>query len=61
MKHLGYSMEDLGTMFSENVARCFKLIDRGKIEVGRRADLTLMDADLNVKQTIVQGRTLYKA
>ena len=61
MKRLGYSMEELGTMFSENVARCFNLPDRGKIEVGRRADLTLMDPELNVKQTFVKGQSLYKA
>lgn len=61
MKRLGYSMEDIGTMFTENVARCFGLKDRGKIEVGRRADLVLMDADLKVMQTFVKGQSLYKA
>ena len=61
MKRLGYSMEDLGTMFAENAARCFNFKDRGKIEVGRCADLVLMDSDLNVKQTFVKGQTVYKA
>ncbi len=61
MKRLGYTMDELGTMFSENVARCFNLTDRGKIEVGRRADFTIMDADLHVKQTFVKGQLLYKA
>jgi len=60
MKRLGYSMEELGTMFSENVARCFNLTDRGKIEVGRRADFTIMDQDLYVKQTFVKGRTVFR-
>jgi N-acetylglucosamine-6-phosphate deacetylase len=61
MKRLGYSMEELGTMFSENAARCFGLTDRGKIEVGRRADLCIMDPELNVKQTFVKGQSVYKA
>ena len=61
MKRLGYAMEDLGTMFTENAARCFGLKDRGKIEVGRRADLVIMDPDLNVMQTFVKGKSLFKA
>jgi N-acetylglucosamine-6-phosphate deacetylase len=61
MKRLGYSMEELGTMFSENAAVCFKLSDRGKIEVGRRADLCIMDPELNVLQTFVKGELLFKA
>jgi N-acetylglucosamine-6-phosphate deacetylase len=61
MKRLGYSMEDIGTMFSENAARCFNLKDRGKIEAGRRADLVIMDAELRVIQTFVKGQSLFKA
>ncbi|PWL43355.1 MAG: hypothetical protein DBY42_02220 [Bacillota bacterium] len=61
MKRLGYSMEDIGTMFTENAARCFELHDRGKIEIGRRADLVIMDPELHVVQTFVQGESLYKA
>jgi len=61
MKAMGYSMEDLGTMFSENAARCFDLKDRGKIEVGRRADLVIMDSELNVVETFILGESVYKA
>ena len=32
----------------------------GKVEVGKRADLLLLDKDLNLKQTIIAGRTEYK-
>ena len=33
----------------------------GTIEVGKRADLLLLDKDLNLKQTVIAGRTVYSS
>ena len=57
---LGLSMEEIGSLYAENVARCIGITDRGKIEVGRCADFVLMDKDYNVIQTIIDGKTYYK-
>jgi N-acetylglucosamine-6-phosphate deacetylase len=57
--NIGFTLEELGTMFSENAARMLGLNDRGKIEVGRRGDLVIMDSGLHVEQTIQLGRVIY--
>ncbi len=54
------SREEVGLLYAENVARCLNLTDRGKIEAGRKADLTLMDADYNVILTVKNGKTVYR-
>ena len=56
----GFSLEEVGVMFSENAAEILKLKDRGKIEVDRRADFVVMDEQLNVVQTYIEGKLLYK-
>lgn len=55
-----FTLEEIGTLFSENAAKILRLNDRGKIEIGRRADLVLMDQDLNVEETYVLGKRVYK-
>ncbi len=35
--------------------------DCGSIEVGKRADLVALDADLNVRLTLVGGRVAFRA
>ena len=55
------SDEQIGSLYGENPALCLGIKDRGKIEVGRRADFTIMDNDYNVLQTIIKGETYYKA
>lgn len=55
-----FTLEEIGTLFTENAAKILKLNDRGKIESGRRADLVIMDQDLNVEETYVLGECLYK-
>ena len=35
--------------------------DRGTIEVGKRADFTVLDGDFNVLYTVVGGKVVYKA
>lgn len=34
--------------------------ERGSIEVGKYSDIVILDEDLNVKQTIVEGKTVYR-
>ncbi|MGI9612955.1 MAG: N-acetylglucosamine-6-phosphate deacetylase [Acidimicrobiales bacterium] len=52
--------EALATV-TEIPATCLGLTDRGRIEVGRRADLVALDAEHRVVLTFVGGRLLYDA
>ena len=56
----GFTLEEIGTIFSENAAKVMKLNDRGKIEVGRVGDLVIMDQQLNINQTIMDGFVVFK-
>ncbi|MDL2225598.1 amidohydrolase family protein [Eubacteriales bacterium OttesenSCG-928-M02] len=56
----GYTLEEIGTMFSENAAKMMGLTDRGKVEVGRRGDLVIMSPDLYVEKTIMLGKPVYE-
>lgn len=58
---IGLSMEEVGSLYSENPAKCLNITDRGKIEAGRRADFVLMDKDYHVLETIILGQSYYKA
>ena len=58
---VGLTMEEVGKLYFENPARCLRLTDRGKIEVGRRSDLVLMDHDYKVLKTIIGGEVYYEA
>ncbi|MBO5770018.1 MAG: N-acetylglucosamine-6-phosphate deacetylase [Spirochaetales bacterium] len=51
----GISIEDASYMLSASPADIYKLSDRGRIKNGLRADLVLMDKDLNLKMVIVKG------
>lgn len=55
-----FSLETIGKIFTENAAEAYLLKDRGKIEVGRKADLVLMDKDLNVLKTMINGEWFYE-
>jgi N-acetylglucosamine-6-phosphate deacetylase len=55
----GYSLEDLGKIFSENAPKMLRLTDRGKIEAGRRADIVIMDKKLHVKKTLILGEVVF--
>ncbi len=57
---LGLTMEEVGSLYAENVALCLDIKDRGKIEVGRMSDFTLMDKDYNVLKTIIDGEVYYE-
>jgi len=56
----GLTMEEVGTLYAENVAACLNVTDRGKIAVGRKSDLVLMTEDYEVLQTIIGGKTVYR-
>jgi len=56
---VGLSREEVASIFTENVAGCLGIKDRGKIEKGRRSDFVLMDDNYNVKRTIIAGKTAY--
>jgi N-acetylglucosamine-6-phosphate deacetylase len=56
---IGFTLEEIGTMFSENAAQMLGLCDRGKIKAGCRGDLVIMDTGLHVEQTIQLGRVIY--
>ncbi len=51
--------EEVGSLFSESVAKCLNITDRGKIEVGRRSDFMIIDSDYNVEKTIIGGKVYY--
>lgn len=56
----GASLADAVRMMSETPARIVGLNDRGIIAVGKRADFTLFDGDINVKSVISGGKTIFE-
>ena len=56
---VGLSREEVGSLYSESPAKCLNITDRGKIEVGRKSDLVIMDKDYNVITTIIDGKVYY--
>ena len=46
---------------TENVADAMGLVDRGKLEIGRRGDFVVLAEDGRVKETWVSGRKVYQA
>jgi N-acetylglucosamine-6-phosphate deacetylase len=36
-------------------------VDRGRIEVGRRADLVVLDHDLGVVETLIGGEVVFRS
>lgn len=58
MKFTGISLSDSIKMASENVAKIYKLNDRGKLETGKQADLILFDIkedNIIIKETYKNG------
>ncbi len=53
-------VEDLWPLLSKNQSEMLRLADRGVIEKGRRADLVVLDDNLEVIETIVKGRRVYR-
>jgi N-acetylglucosamine-6-phosphate deacetylase len=62
MRSLGCTEVDVAQMAAANPARLIRLGDEcGSIEEGKRADLVALDADGNVRLTIVGGRVAFQA
>lgn len=54
------TLSELVAMTSANAAAQLGLSNKGKIESGRDADLTIIDKDWNVQMTICRGTIAYK-
>ena len=52
-------MEEVGSLYCENVAKCLNITDRGKIKVGRKSDLIIMNEDYEALMTIIDGKVFY--
>ena len=52
---LGLSVEEASLRVSTHAADFLGLADRGRLVVGARADVVVLDADLNLTQVLVQG------
>ena len=55
MKHTGASIVNVFQYASYNPARAVGFFDRGEITVGKRADLVLVDYNMNIKKVIMKG------
>ncbi len=55
MKHTGASVVNVFQFASYNPARAVGFLDRGEIAVGLRADLVMVDYNMNVKNVILKG------
>lgn len=55
MIHTGASIVDVFRFASTNPARAVGLSDRGEIAVGKRADLVMVDYNMNMKSVIMKG------
>lgn len=61
LDHTGLSVPEVSCMASGNAAKQLGISDRtGSITVGKQADLVWTDAKFNVRQTWVQGRSVYE-
>ena len=56
MKHTGASIVDVFRYASYNPARAVGFYDRGEIAVGKRADMVIVDYQMNIKQVIFEGK-----
>jgi N-acetylglucosamine-6-phosphate deacetylase len=63
-KVTGCSLADAVQMASTNPAKLYNLNDRGKLEVGKRADLVVFsmeDFEVKVQKTYVKGELVYES
>lgn len=62
MLDLGFSYREVSQMASANPAELLGLgAKRGSIEVGKRADLVLLDTDRKIRLVIIDGRIAYSS
>lgn len=56
----GASLTDAVKMATKTPAKIMGLSEMGEIKEGFVADFVVFDENINVKQTIVKGKTIYK-
>jgi N-acetylglucosamine-6-phosphate deacetylase len=62
VRHCGVGLTDAARFTSTNAARALGLADKmGSLEVGKAADLAVLDADYRCVATLVDGRKVYEA
>lgn len=54
-------IEEAVRCVTENVTDAMGLVDRGKLEVGRRGDFVVLNQNGTVKETWVLGRQVFEA
>ena len=55
MHEIGFDNSEIAAMASTNPAKLLGLSDRGILAVGMRADLVLVDANMDLASTYVAG------
>ncbi|MDO5047802.1 MAG: N-acetylglucosamine-6-phosphate deacetylase [Anaerococcus sp.] len=60
IEYTGSSLVDASKLFNKNPADLLGFYDLGLIEKGRRANFTIMDKDLKVTKTLVDGSIVYQ-
>jgi len=56
VKNVGISIEDALTMAILTPAKLMNMTDRGDIRVGYLADINILDNDLNIVNTVFNGK-----
>lgn len=60
MKFLNLPLEEVVKLASQNPAKNLGVFDQmGSIKEGKRADFVILDKDLNVVQTVRNGKVIY--
>jgi N-acetylglucosamine-6-phosphate deacetylase len=55
MEHTNLDMPSAVALVTENPADLLKLTDRGRLELGKRADFTIFDRNMTIGSTIIGG------
>lgn len=53
-------LEKISKLLSENQSKLLKMEDVGVLELGRKADYVVLSEDLEIIETVVEGRSVYK-
>ena len=53
---LGLRLEQVSKLLSETPAKYMGLDDRGRLEIGKRADLVILNKDFNIQEVYVSGQ-----
>ncbi len=56
----GASLDKISRIMATNQAALLNINDTGTLDIGKRADFVVIDDDLNVLETVVKGKTVYK-